>query len=66
MLNQLQFNQSLKTKFLSIQEAANLRKQADGMPYGVRRNELLQKAIQMDAAIQIDEWVSSSGLRKPT
>ncbi|WP_409187598.1 hypothetical protein [Bradyrhizobium sp. RDM4] len=32
-------------------DAINLRQQAKGMPLGIRRAELLQKARQIDAAI---------------
>ena len=35
-------------------EAVNLRKQADGLPAGVRRDELLQKASQAEAAVHMN------------
>jgi hypothetical protein len=66
MFHRLYFKQLPKTKFLLIQEAGNLRKQADGMPRGIRCDELLRKAGQIDVASQINKWVSSSGLRTPT
>jgi hypothetical protein len=47
------------------QEAMNLRKQADGMPLGIRRDELLRKAGQTDVAAQVNKWVTSPGLRAP-
>jgi hypothetical protein len=47
------------------QEASNLRKQAEHLPLGIRRAELLRKADQMDNAIQINHWVTSPGLRAP-
>jgi len=47
------------------QEAFNLRKQAEHLPLGIRRDELLRKAGQMDNAIQISQWVTSPGLRAP-
>ena len=47
-------------------EAINLRKQAEGMPHGVRRDELLRKASQIDIWITVDKWVDSPGLRAPT
>jgi hypothetical protein len=40
-------------------EAQNLRKQAEGMPPGIQRDDLLKKARQVDMARQIDERVSS-------
>jgi hypothetical protein len=36
------------------------------LPLGIRRAELLRKADQMDSAIEINQWVSSPGLRAPT
>lgn len=48
------------------QEAINLRKQAEGMPISIRRDELLRKARQIVVAIEINEWVTSPGLRAPT
>jgi hypothetical protein len=53
-------------EFRLIQEAVNLRRQAEGMPLGIRRDELLRKAGQMDVALHIDEWLTSPGLRAPT
>lgn len=53
-------------EFRLTQEAINLRKQAEGMPLSIRRNELLRKADQMDVAVEINEWLTSPGLRAPT
>ncbi len=41
-------------------EAVKLRKQAEGMPAGIRRDELLQKAHQADNAIHMNQWLASS------
>jgi hypothetical protein len=46
-------------------EARNLRKQAEGMPPSIRRDELLRKAGQAETAAQMDEWLTPSGLRAP-
>jgi hypothetical protein len=43
-----------------------LRKQAEGMPHGIRRDELLRKAGQIDVASQVNKSLSSPGLRAPT
>lgn len=48
------------------EEAINLRKQADGMPPSIRRDELLRKAALIDDAADINKWLISSGLRAPT
>ena len=47
-------------------EATSLRKQAEGMPSSIRRDELLRKARQIDVAIEVNEWVSSPGQQAPT
>jgi len=39
--------------------AINLRKHAEGMPHGIRRDELLRKAHQIDFAIELNEWLTS-------
>ena len=33
---------------------------------GMARNKLLDKLRQLDATVQINEWLSSPGLRAPT
>ncbi|WP_082081756.1 hypothetical protein [Bradyrhizobium sp. LTSP857] len=46
-------------------EARNLRKQAEGMPPSIRRDELLRKAEQTDTAAHMNEWLSSPGFQPP-
>ncbi|QAU36905.1 hypothetical protein XH86_03725 [Bradyrhizobium guangdongense] len=58
--------QSLTFEYRLAQEAINLRLQANGMPAGVRRTELLRKARQIDVAGEINNWLSSPGLQPPT
>jgi hypothetical protein len=48
------------------QEAINLREQAKGMPLSIRRDGLLRKARQKDAAVEVNNWLTSPGLRAPT
>jgi hypothetical protein len=47
------------------QESQNLRKQAEGMPAGIPRDDLLRKARQAETASHVLEWVSSPGLKTP-
>jgi hypothetical protein len=42
-----------------------LRQQAEGLPASVRRDELIRKARQAEAAAHISEWLKSPGLRPP-
>lgn len=53
-------------EFGLVQEASKLRKQAEGMPFGIRRDELLRKAEQVDVAVRANKWVNSPGLRVPS
>jgi hypothetical protein len=48
-----------------IQEAANLRRQAQELPPGVMRDDLLRKARQADVGAHMHEWLSSPGLQPP-
>jgi hypothetical protein len=41
-------------------EAANLRKQAEGMPLSIRRDELLRKANQAEATSEVRSGTPSS------
>lgn len=49
----------------SVEEAINLRKGAEGMPLGIRREELLRKAQQAETAARIANWLASPGLQPP-
>jgi hypothetical protein len=61
MLQQRPCEQSLIFEYHSESEANSLRKQAEGMPYGIRRDELLRKASQIDVATHINERLSLPG-----
>jgi hypothetical protein len=47
------------------QEAERLRTEAEKLPHGQERENLLRKARQADTASRIHEWLSSPGLRAP-
>jgi hypothetical protein len=57
--------QSLTFEYRLAQEAVSLRKQAEGMPYGIRRDELLRKAGQIDVAVQVSNSLTTPALRAP-
>jgi hypothetical protein len=46
-------------------EARALKEKARLVPLGKDRDALLKKARQMEAAVQISDWLSSPGLRPP-
>jgi hypothetical protein len=58
--------QSNTFEYRLAQEAINLRQQAEGMPFGVRRAELLRKAQQIDVAGEVNRWLTPPGLRPPS
>jgi hypothetical protein len=46
-------------------EAERLREEAEKLPHGLERDALLKKARQAKTALQMEEWISSPGLRPP-
>ena len=55
---------SLEQKWREQAEA--FKREADKLPYGKEREELLRMARQLETASHINEWVSSPGLSSPT
>ena len=47
------------------EEAAGLRKEARGVPPGIKREQLLRRARQADTASHINEWLNSRELQPP-
>ena len=47
------------------QEAKRLRTEAEKLPPGCERDELLRKARQAETAFHVNEWLTSPGLRPP-
>jgi hypothetical protein len=45
--------------------AKGLRDQADLLPPGPERDELIRKTRQADTAAHLDDWADSSGLQPP-
>jgi hypothetical protein len=57
------FKQTLIFPERLSQEAEHLCEQAEAMPPGNEREELLRKARQAETASHINEWLSSPGLQ---
>jgi hypothetical protein len=57
------FTQMPTLEYRLTMEAANLRKQAEGLPPGVRREELMRKPSQVETASHMSEWLSSPKLQ---
>jgi hypothetical protein len=47
------------------EEAKRLREQAETLPHGAARDELIRKARQADTGAHMSEWLRSPGLRPP-
>jgi hypothetical protein len=47
------------------EQAERLRKEAQGTPRGVKRDDLLRRARQAETAAHMQEWITSPGLRAP-
>jgi hypothetical protein len=47
------------------QEAKRLRIEAEKLPHGTERDQLLRKARQAETALHVNDWLSSPGLRAP-
>jgi len=45
--------------------AKRLRKEARGMPPGIKREDLIRRARQAETAAHLSEWISSPGLQPP-
>jgi hypothetical protein len=47
------------------QEVKRLREEAEKLPHGGERDQLLRKARQTETALHVNDWLSSPGLRTP-
>jgi hypothetical protein len=55
---------AIEQKWHRQSEAA--KNEAERLPYGKEREDLLRKARQLDTASHINQWLSSPGLQPPT
>jgi hypothetical protein len=47
------------------QEVARLRTEAEKLPHGPERDQLLRKARQAETALHVNDWLSSPELKPP-
>jgi len=59
------FKQSLTLEERLAAEAKRLREEAQKLPFGLEREELIRKARHAEAASHMSEWLTSPGLRPP-
>jgi hypothetical protein len=48
-----------------MQDAERLRQEAEAMPFGPERDELLRRARRAETAAHMDQWLASPGLQPP-
>ena len=59
------FKQTSPSDQRLIEEAQRLRKEAQGSHPGIERDQLIRKARHAEAAADMQEWLTSPGLRPP-
>jgi hypothetical protein len=59
------FKQILSFEERLAEEAKRLRDQAEALPPGIEREELIRKARQAETASHMNEWLTSPGLQPP-
>ena len=65
MQKRRRFKQTETLEQRLTEEAAKLRKEAQGTPPGVERERLIRRAWQAETASHMSEWLTSSGLQPP-
>ncbi|PYV29814.1 MAG: hypothetical protein DMG22_22140 [Acidobacteria bacterium] len=64
-MEQASFNQIYRLDQSPSAQAERLRKEASGTPAGVRRDQLLRRARQIETASHVQERLAPSGLQSP-
>lgn len=65
MITRRRFKQTKTLKERLLEEAQNIREQAELLPYGPVREAAVKKARQAETAARMDDWLNSPGLRPP-
>jgi hypothetical protein len=63
MFERRRFKQSLEDRLTAFAQAAS--KEADALPAGSERDEMLKKAKRAQAAKEMNAWANSPGLQPP-
>jgi hypothetical protein len=59
------FEQTQSLEARLSEEAKRLRAEAELLPPGAARDEIIRRARRAEIAVHIDEWLTSPGLRPP-
>ncbi len=65
MQKRRRFKQTTSLDQRLMEEAERLRKEARGTPPGIAREQLIRRALQAETAVNIQQWLTSPGLRAP-
>jgi hypothetical protein len=65
MQKRRRFKQTETLEQRLTEEAAKLRKEAQGTPPGLERELLIKRARQTETASHLSEWLTSPGLQPP-
>lgn len=65
MFKRRQVKQTVSLGDRLAEEVTRLRRQATTAPHAIERERLLRKARQAETAINVNEWLASSGLQPP-
>jgi hypothetical protein len=65
MQHRRRFKQQLTLQDRLVAWAKSVREQADKLPPGPKRDEMIRKARQADTASHLDDWINSPGLQSP-
>jgi hypothetical protein len=64
-MHRLRFKQTQSLEERLSEKAKRLRAEAELLPPGARRDEMISKARQAETASHLNEWLTSPGLRPP-
>jgi hypothetical protein len=59
------FTETVQLEKPTAEQAKPLRNEARGTPPGVKRDDLIRRARQIETACHVKEWLSSPGLQPP-
>ena len=64
-MHRRRFKQTQSLEERLSEESKRLRAEAELLPPGARRDEMIRKARQAETASHLSEWLTSPGLRPP-
>ncbi|MDE2603145.1 MAG: hypothetical protein KGL62_12370 [Bradyrhizobium sp.] len=65
MLKRRRFKQTETLGLRLLRMVAKLRREPQGTPAGIKREQLIQRAQQAESALRVNGWLNSPGLQPP-